>query len=553
MASQQSVWGKLGAAFKAFREALLSSDETHSADFESFEMRRLRYAVLWSYYESTTYRVFLNAWATKYMQDFGLYKYARNIFNPSYRLAEFWVSALVGGLLDEGAGDTGALPIQIPETASETDAANLRAAIAQIWRDSNFQVNKAIFTRNGIVKGDTALRVVDDVQRGKVYLEVVRPDILKSVTRDPSGNVKAYEIEELRANPEDPNKPDVTYTEIAERLQMPVLADGTTIETPGGPGSVRYQTFLNGKPYAWNGIAAEWTENYGFVPLVVVKHIDVGLDWGWAEILPGLSKLREADDQWSVIDDHIRVKHKAPWLFNFSKPTSTPTSTTANPTSETPQPGREDINALYIKQDSAKGQALVADLQIEHALANLDKIISQLEKDYPEIRDELFKVGGADASGRALRILREPVELKATERRAVYDNAIVRAHQMAISIGAQKGYAGFEAFSAESFNAGALNHNIAQRPVFRVDPLEKIEQETAFWKAAQEAEKAHVAVEVWLELQGWDADKIGKVTANPEFQARRKLLTAAADEASMMQAPPNGNGNGNRQLQNGGG
>lgn len=529
MADTRSVWGRLGAAFKAFREAFLSSDEIHAKDFEEFEGRRLRYALLWSYYESTTYRVFLNAWATKYIKDFGLYKYARNIFNPSYRLAEFWVAALVGGVLDPEAGDGGALPIQIPETTAETDAGNLRAVIAQLWRDSNWQVNKSIWARNGIVKGDTTLRVVDDPERGKAYLEVVRPDILKSVTRDPSGNVKAYEIEEVRKDPRDPNKPDVTYTEIAERLTLPTVADGAVSEATGLPGPVRYQTLLNGKPYPWNGIAAEWTENYGFVPVVVIKHIDVGLEWGWAEMYAGLSKLREADDQWSVIDDHIRVKHKAPWLFNFSKPSVTPAATNAPPTAETPAPGREDLNALYIKDKDAKGQALVADLQLDHALTNLDKIIDQLERDYPEIRDEFSRMRGNDVSGEALRIMREPVEVRAAERRAVYESALVRAHQMAISIGAQKGYAGFEEFTESSFVEGKLNHSIAPRPVYRVDPLEQLEQEAALWKAAQEAQKAGVAVEVFLERQGWDAEEIAKVTANPEFKARRKLIVDAAN------------------------
>lgn len=537
MADTRSVWGKLGAAFKAFREAFLASDEIHAADFEEFEGRRLRYALLWSYYESTTYRVFLNAWATKYIKDFGLYKYARNIFNPSYRLAEFWVAALVGGVLDLAASDTGALPIQVSETASESDAQNLRAVIAQIWRDSNWQVNKSIWARNGVVKGDTVLRVVDDPARAKAYLEVVRPDILKAVTRDPSGNVKAYEIEEVRPNPLDANKPDVTYTEIAERLTSPAAVEG---ESSGGTGAVRYQTLLNGKPYAWNGIAAEWTENYGFVPVVVIKHIDVGLEWGWAEMYAGLSKLREADDQWSVIDDHIRVKHKAPWLFNFSKPTLTPTATTAQPTDETPQPGREDLNALYIKDKDAKGQPLVADLQIDHALQNLDKIIDQLERDYPEIRDEFSRMRGNDVSGEALRIMREPVEVRAAERRAVYESALVRAHNMAISIGAQKGYAGFEAFSETSFVEGKLEHSIAARPVYRIDPLEKLAQEAAFWKAAQEAAKVSVAVEVFLEMQGWDKEKIAMVTKNPEFQARRKLIVDAANAPQEEPAPSRG-------------
>lgn len=531
--SQPTIWGRMRAAFKAFREAIFASGEKHAETFDEFEARRTRYDILWSYYESSTYRAFLHTWTEKYLKDYGLYKYVRNIYDPAYRLAEFWVSALVGGILDSGAGDKGALPIALPETMEKTNGENLRLVLAQIHTDSNWQVNKSIWARYGVVKGDTALRAVDDVARQKSYLEVIRPDILKSVTRDSSGNVKAYEIEQVRKHPQ--TGVEVTYTEICENIGGQGLGDGEQktddANAPGGQGTIRFKTLMNGEPYAWNGVAAEWTENYGFVPLVVTKHIDVGLEWGWAELLPALAKLREADDQWSVVDDHIRVKHKSPWLFNFKKPDAKPrvATDTDAPSTETPQPGREDLNALYIPQENAKGQALVADLQIDSALNNLDKIISQIEKDFPEIRDELYKVGGQDASGKALRILREPVEMRVNERRAVYDNALVRAQMMCISIGAQKSYPGFEKFSAESFNDGKLAHSIAPRPVFRQDPLDELELETSLWKAAEQAQKVGVAVEVFLELRGWDQDKIAKVTGSAEFQARRKMIVSSAD------------------------
>ncbi|GAG44503.1 unnamed protein product, partial [marine sediment metagenome] len=42
----------------------------------------------------------IHTWATAYRKQYALYKYIRPIYNPSYRLGEFWKTHLFGGLLD---------------------------------------------------------------------------------------------------------------------------------------------------------------------------------------------------------------------------------------------------------------------------------------------------------------------------------------------------------------------------------------------------------------------------------------------------------------------
>jgi hypothetical protein len=66
-------------------------------------------------------------------------------------------------------------------------------------------------------------------------------------------------------------------------------------------------------------------------------------------------------------------------------------------------------------------------------------------------------------------------------RRAGYDSALMRAHQMAVAIGGMRGYVGYQGFSLDSYRAGALEHSIGDRPVFAIDPLDRIEEDTAFW------------------------------------------------------------------------
>lgn len=515
---------------RAFQKAFLSSDADASPmnNFGDFGARRTRYALLWSYYENTAYDWVIHPWAAAYIQQYNLYKYVRDIFNPAHRLGEFWAMALVGGALDAGAGDgiliPSALPIVIPQTANETQVANLRAAIAQIWRDSNWQTQKSIYTRYGTVMGDTTLKVIDDPQREKVYLEVVHPGVIKGVSLDPFGNVKQYELEEMRAHPENASQM-VKYGERVTRKNQG--------ETSGAPGAVVFETFLNDKPYAWNGIAAEWQEEYGFVPFVMVKHLNVGLPWGWSEYHAALSKFRELDDQAALLNDQIRKMVDAQWLFNVKKPTEASTQATRQPTATNTQRGRDEVKALWIDKDNVAAKHLVGDLDIAATLKNINEMIAAIREEYPELQPEIFKLGN-DASGRALRTARQPVEAKADERRPNYDAGLVKAQQMAISMGALKGYRGFESFSAESFARGELAHSIGKRPVFAQDPFDKIEQDAAFWDLANKAKVAGVALDVFLELQGWDADRIARITRNPEFAAKRQMIVDAAT------APQNG-------------
>src|SRR5688572_23394557 len=144
-----SLWGRLVAAYKAFREPGIITDPLDDREFSKFQSRQLRYAIYWSFYENDAYRN-IHTWAKQYKTEYGLYKHIRNVYNPAYRLGEFWKSHLMSGALDREAEAEGALPI-------ETENATLRLALAQLWKWSNWQVNKDIFTLYGSLFGDVAL------------------------------------------------------------------------------------------------------------------------------------------------------------------------------------------------------------------------------------------------------------------------------------------------------------------------------------------------------------------------------------------------------------
>ena len=439
---------KLTAAKTAFDKPVVITDPLDiDADWNEYDSRRLRYDIFWAFYENTVYdevQATFRNWAKQYKTRYGLYKFIRAIYNPSYRLGEFWRSHI-------WAGPTG-LILNHLEYGENVNEDQLRDAIEQIWQWSNWEIKKDIVPLYGSVMGDVAISIIDDQERQKVFFNIVHPGNLSFVELDPMGNVKGYEIQEERLDPRTHLESTVLYTEIA-------LRDGD---------NVVFTTLLNGKPFAWNGIESSWERPYGFVPMVLIQHNDVGLQWGWSEILPGQSKFREVDDVTSKLDDQIRKLVDSPWLMaGVSKPTVSPTASETTLISTAalnrPQPGREEVPIFY-GPEGATATPLVADLEIEEVSNHIGTIIKEIERDYPELRlTSLLNENVGAVSGRALEIARQPSESKVRQRRPNYYNALVRANQMAVAVA---GFNGLNEFNLNSFDAGLLDHNIGDLPIF---------------------------------------------------------------------------------------
>jgi hypothetical protein len=490
----------------AFRKEYFASGAGDNEKWESHEARCARYALYWALLENNAYDN-VNRWAQSYRSAYGLYRFTRNIYNPAYRLASFHKSHIWGGRLDvkEGvAGEAGALPIK-------TGSDDVRKAIAALWRASNWASQKDITTFRTAAMGDGAIKIVDDSERKRVYMQTLQPSMLKSVEVE-HDNVKAYELE-YEVDDEKENGQAVKYGERASR-------DGQ---------DVVYETFRNGKPHDWGYGATTWRVPLGFVPLVLIQHNNVGIEWGWSEIHPCLSKIREVDDIASKLSDQIRKMVDAPWLFaGVSEPKTQPTTSSraaevdkAMAAQRNAEAGRQEVPALY-GPVGATATPLVAPLNIASTLDHIEAINGELEKEFPELRYELGKVSG-DISGRALRIARQDVETKVQERRLRYDSALVRAQQMAIAIGGYREYEGYQAFGLDSYDAGALDHEIAERPVFAEDALDKFEIESALWDAASKAEDAGCPLPVFLKRQGWTQPDIDAVVNTEEYRARQTV------------------------------
>ena len=137
-----SIPGRFMAALRAFREPVITANFLDMSEFDDFDSRRLRYSILWSFYENTAYRNIHN-WAVRYKVDYGLYKYTRNLYNPTNRLVNFYETHLMGGQLDMLAGDGEEIVSALPIV---TENELLRPAIGKIWEWSNWQAKKDLYS-----------------------------------------------------------------------------------------------------------------------------------------------------------------------------------------------------------------------------------------------------------------------------------------------------------------------------------------------------------------------------------------------------------------------
>jgi hypothetical protein len=159
---------------------------------------------------------------------------------------------------------------------------------------------------------------------------------------------------------------------------------------------------------------------------------------------------------------------------------------------------------------------MVAPLDIAGVLSNIDSMLKELERDYPELRQDIWNVGG-DMSGKALTIARQPAVVKVIERRVNYDSALVRSLQMGMAIGGWRGYKSYEGYNLDSYEAGKLDFELAEREVFPPDPTDELTSKNLFWATVSQAVSSGAAdFETIARDYGWDDEKIA------EYEARRQ-------------------------------
>lgn len=526
--------GALAAGVGRYREAAFVADADDPWEsWGDYANRKLRYAIFQAHVEGSAYRC-IQAYAEGMKADHDLYSYVRPVLSPAYRCVEFWSQHLMGGILDPDAGDGKARPSCLPIiTANEA----IRPALTQIWRDSNWQSYKDVWTLNGASMGDAPMLIVDDPYRQSVYFKPIHPGTVRECERDDYGNVKGYVLEETRVHPD------------ADRINGDSRTAIYSEECRKVGGRIVYTTYLDHEPHDWRYyhdgyrgrvFGPTWTEDYDFVPMVIVQHRNRGLGWGWSELQPSKSKLQELDDMASKFNDGFRTNTKPRWFLAGIDPETRLDFTSEDDDSEDSDPDTIDRNSedsIKAKDPGARPWPMVAALDVAGGTAHLASILAAIEKDHPELT---ASEAGLNASGTARRIAQQRLEASVVQRRAGYDDGLVRAHKMAISIGAIKEYPGLEGFDEGSFLRGELDHSIGDRPVFAVDEMDRLEESQARATVYKTLVDGGMPIGDAADEAGYPPERVEKlVKAQMDAEAKAKraedvAAKAQADRASRV-------------------
>lgn len=451
--------------------------------WSDYKSRLQRYALYEAYRSNVVYRdVFKPSAARK--DKYGLYKHIRGIYNPVAREVNLLGSYVYGGTLDQELR-SGAIPLVTSDDA-------LRVAVWQVFQWSKWGTQKAQFVRTGAALGDSPIKVIDDTARGRVRLELLDPRKIRDCEFDAVGNVKAIAIEYERVDPEQGSLISVNtltgavktalYTEVWERID----------------GVVSAKTYRNGDAYGWDGNPAAWETSYGFVPVVIGGHEPADAGWNKCAFYACLDKIDEVNDSASIIGDQIRKSVVPIWVFTGTGGTPPDFSSTK----------KSSIPYIQLGKD-ATATPMVAPLQLADALQNLREILLEIERDMPELSLQRVRDKSGDTSLPAVRAQYSDAIGRIEEARGNYDDTLVRALQMAVTIGGLRRYADFRSFDVGSYDRGDLDMFVAGRPVI-ADELSKGEKVNAL--ATTSAQPAAYQRLTLREL-GYAADEIEDIVS----------------------------------------
>jgi hypothetical protein len=532
-----SLFSNISRAFR-FLWAALFAPTTADATYRRWTdhaVRSARYDFLDAFYQQTLYN---GPMGVAVREQFKAYRHIRPLYNSAGRIVDFAANHLMGGQLDPGAGDGRAVPSALPILVGPGgDEVAIRAAVASMWRASNWQVKKSLYTRWGASLGDVGLEVIADEEKGLVRLRVVHPSEVEDVTKDAYGNVRAYTLVRWEVDPED-----------AKGERMARYREAVTNEA----GLVTYSTTRDGEPYAWPGTqGAEWESRFGFVPLVLVQNIDHGGDWGTAETMAALFRSIEMDGQGSNLSDAALKAVNGPWLLTGASLPSPAKGTRAYPDPSYPfhttgDPSYPGTPNLEINVDESSGfpivtcntpDAKMVPLVYPVDVAALDAHIAGIglgvAEAYPELQVDSSKVGGV-ISAKALRELKKKASKKVLERRAAYDGGLERALRMGCTMGGVLGFPGFEAFDDGSFARGEMDFHVGSRSVFDADPLDLLEEGQARATVMQTYTLAGLPLSEAMRNAGFAQDEIDRTLAAKEEEAAQQLARIQDAQRAAM-------------------
>jgi hypothetical protein len=464
-----------------------ATDEVRGKQTGRNQERGWVYRRNWEFYRNTAFEEL--AYWSQYMNQKGLYKNTRLIYNPIKRQVNFYAGKVYPGRLSVDGRD---LPYTVRNAIPFPDRMDqrLKEAVAQLWEWSNWQAKSKVMIRYASTAGNCLVEIIDDVEKGKVRFEVIWPEMVKDFSLDGFGNLNWYELE---------------YQTVGEDGEEYTFYKRVDKE------SITYRR--NGELFNYDGQGGRVELGYGFVPAVWVKHKDLGGDFGVDCFDGDYVKLEELNSLATHGLDNLHKNIDPPLIAwtNTSLRNALKDMRTSQEANEYDE--RRDFKLLR-GGENGKLEPMVGKLVTLELLEQVKSLLAEIESSNPELvyyqmmRDKQY------VSGPGARSMIGDAETNYDEASANYDLASRKLFEMAVAIagtryemnlgGWQLGTRQQEKFSGwnlDSYAKDELNVEITPRPLMPWT----IDDEAAMMKTRFEAvglSKDYFAIDKQLELAG---------------------------------------------------
>lgn len=428
-----------------------------SHTWSEYRSRLSRYEIFDGYYNNIAYNR-LVTYAEGLKRNERLYKHIRGVYNPVARLVDLYVSKVYPSSLDTETAQGGAIPI-IDATPA------LEQAIIALWKASNWGQKKNVYVRNGVRFGDSYIKIVDDVENGRVFMQVVDPRKVKRVVHDATGRVIEIEF-----------KFQVEMSVHNWKTVGLIITPETFKTTVNG---VQTAIFKNGR----GELVPEWDNEYGFVPVQHVMHTDIDKDYGANAFYTQLHKINELNDLASINNDGARKQANMPLVTigasvgNVDFGSNESESTSEN---KDDKPRKDTVRTLDLPE-GADIKALPPTIDLMATLANIQELLAELERDMPELSLHRLR-GGSNITAPGINAVYNDAVSRIESKQGIYNDGLIKAQKMAIGIGGMRGYKGYETFNLMSIESGGLDHNINPVQIIgdKLSKNEKLVQTSSF-------------------------------------------------------------------------
>jgi hypothetical protein len=426
----------------------------------------------------------------------------RPLRNPAFRVVEFYAAKLWPGTLPA------ALPIV-------TKNPRIIDPIQQVWTWSNWGSEKQAAARWFACYGDMFIKVSTREnligEPSRVFLQNIEPQFVTDFDADERGYLTYVRIDIPRQRRDGDKTINYLHTEVWTKEDYRLWEHNKEATTPTeqlGPPKEQ-------KPLSDFGI--------DFVPIVWQAFRNIGDQRGMAAITPAIDKIDEANRQATRLHQMLFRYNRALWALaaNAQDAQGRPLPPPRLGDSSADNTLEMDDDTIVRLPGMSTLSSLVPALNYESALSVIDAQMSEIQRDLPELA--YYELRGRDVSGVAAELLLGDAIDRLLEARGNAEGALIRADQMALTIGIAGGI--FDE-ALGTYEDGALDHMFADRPVLTTSESERAKQVEVWVKSGLPLRSA-------LRRVGFSEDEL---TAMDDDAATEKVNNASFADAVLGQA-----------------